>query len=357
MSEPVADFLWLENLVSRYFPLKDSFIQFNIPTFILDSDAETKKSFLKLYWELRKYNYLPVLRRVKGEIVLKVVRYPSKRKRSPLIFWILFIATLLTIIYSGWLQLSSPALDLVDPHRNIWLNVFLYVFCFMMVAGLHELGHKVLCIYHGVESTLPYFIPGPPQIGGTMGAVIIQESPVVNRDQLFDVGLSGPIFGFFASIFVTILGVKLSYVLPPYSIPIGSYLPTPIIFDFIVSIFKPMPPNSILLLHPVAFAGWIGFLLTFLNIMPIAQLDGGHVSRAIFGEKKHKLISYIAIFILFITGFFFMAILALAMLSYRRHPGPLDDVSPLSMSRKIFGLIVLPTIIALTFVTFFPSLI
>lgn len=344
-----TSFIEIESLVGRFFPIIDSYLEFGVPTFIIDSKAETKRSFLRLYRALSPMGFIPIMRRYDDKIVIKVVSFKPKPKKSPLIFIILFLTTLSTIIYSGWAQMVSPAFDIVDPQRNIFLNVLLYVFCFMLIAGLHEFGHKIACEFHGVKSSLPYFIPGPPEIGGTLGAVIIQESPVVNKDQLFDVGITGPIFGFLASIFVSMLGLRLSY---PTRHVIGVLIPSPIIFDFLVSLVVNLPEGYILLLHPVAFAGWIGFLLTFLNTMPIAQLDGGHIARAFFGRKYHKLVSYIAAMVLFVLGYYVMAILALAMLIYRSHPGPLDDVSPLSRSRKIAGAIVIPFILILSATSF-----
>ncbi len=344
------EFIQLEEIVRKYFPITDSYIEFGVPTFIIPSGIDTKKPFIKLYNDLRKSNYVPIMRKIDDKIVLKIVSYsPKRRKNRFLLFLIFFIATLGTLIYSGWLQVTSKALDLVDPHRNIVLNVALYVFCFIIIAGLHELGHKIACEYHGVQSSPPYFIPGPPQIGGTMGAIIIQESPVVNRDQLFDIGISGPILGFIATIFVSILGLRLSY---PIKYPIGTPLPISPMFEILARIFVSLPEGYILLLHPVAFAGWIGFVLTFINIMPVAQLDGGHIARAIFGAKYHRLVSYIGAAILFICGYYFMALLALVMLTARGHPGPLDDVSPLSLSRKIIGIIILPAIIILSMTVF-----
>jgi len=344
-----AAFIEIEDVVRRLFPVIDSYLEFGVPTFVIDSKAETKKSFLELYRILNPKGFIPIMRKFDGNIIIKVVSFTPKPKKSSLIFIILFIATLSTIIYSGWAQMTSSAFDIVDPSRNIFFNVLLYVFCFMLIAGLHEFGHKIACEFHGVKSSLPYFLPGPPEIGGTLGAVIIQESPVVNRDQLFDVGISGPILGFVASIFVSMLGLRLSY---PTRYVLGVLIPSPMIFDFLVSMVVNLPEGYILLLHPVAFAGWIGFLLTFLNIMPIAQLDGGHIARALFGRKYHKLVSYVAAAALFLLGYYIMAILALAMLVYRSHPGPLDDVSPLSRSRKIIGLIVIPLILILSATSF-----
>ncbi|MEM3615454.1 MAG: site-2 protease family protein [Candidatus Methanomethylicia archaeon] len=354
MHDGSMDLISLENFVRRYFTVEDFFIQFNVPTFIIHPEPDVKSSFIKFYNDIKASGYLPMLRMVEGKITLKIFRVQEEGRKSGIkTAIIMFLITLAAIFYSGYLQVSSISFDIVDPYRNITLNILLYVSCLLLVAGLHELGHKITAKIHGVETSLPYFIPGPPEIGGTMGAIIVQRSPMVNRDQLFDVGLSGPMLGFVAAILVSILGIRLSYVVPKYSI-YGVYIPVPIIFDFLLSLFKPFNPYvQDVLLHPVAFAGWIGFLITFLNIMPIAQLDGGHVSRAIFGSKYYRFVAYVGITILILSGFLLMAILALFMQLYRDHPGPLDDISPLSFKRKIIGSILLPSIALLCFTYFY----
>jgi len=355
MSEGFMDVLSIENLVRKFFVVEDFSIQFGVPTFIVSHKEDLKESFLSLYNSIRYSGYMPMLRRHNGKIVLKIFKVESApRGRGGITTAIiLFLATLTTIIYSGYLQVNSMSFDVVDPYRNRMFNLALYVLCLLSIALLHEFGHKISSKIHNVDTSLPYFIPGPPEIGGTMGAVIIQRSPMVNRDQLFDVGLSGPLLGFSAAVLVSILGVRLSYIVPK-QVVYGVYIPVPLIFDFIIQLFKPF--NSAyydLLLHPVAFAGWIGFLITFLNLMPVAQLDGGHISRAIFGGKYYRIVSYIGIAILMFSGYILMAILALFMQLYRDHPGPLDDVSSLSFKRKIIGLILLPLLILLCFTSFY----
>lgn len=353
--EQLIDFLSIENFVKRFFVVEDFSIQFGVPTFIVSYKPDLKESFISLYNSIKGSGYMPTLRRHEGKIVLRIFKVDEERHgRSGIITAILlFFATLAAIIYSGYLQVNSVSFDIVDPYRNIILNLVLYTACLLSIAVLHEFGHKIASKFHGVETSLPYFIPGPPEIGGTMGAIIVQRSPMVNRDQLFDVGLSGPLLGFSAAILVSILGVRLSYVIPKQMV-YGMYIPVPMIFDFIVQFVKPFNPVYYdLLLHPVAFAGWIGFLITFINLMPISQLDGGHISRAMFGGKYYRVISYIGIAVLMFSGYLLMAILALFMQIYRDHPGPLDDVSSLSFKRKIIGSILLPALLLLCFTSFY----
>jgi membrane-associated protease RseP (regulator of RpoE activity) len=354
MAESMVDVASIEALVKRFFNVEDFSMQFGVPTFIVSPTPDIKLKFKSLYDCMKGSGYLPTLRKHDGKIFLRVFRFEGGFGGSNRIAAIvLFFATLATITYSGYLQVTSLSFDIVDPRRNVPLNIALYVLCLLAVAGLHEFGHKIASRIHDVETSFPYFIPGPPEIGGTMGAIIVQRSPMVNRDQLFDVGLSGPLIGFSAAVLVSILGLKLSYIIPKGMI-YGVYIPVPAIFDFLVQVFRSSNfAKYDLLLHPVAFAGWIGFLVTFINLMPVSQLDGGHVSRALFGERYYRVVAYIGVLVLMFSGFLLMAILALFMQIYRGHPGPLDDVSPLSFKRKVLGLILVPTIILLCFTSFY----
>ena len=205
----------------------------------------------------------------------------------------------------------------------------------MAIIGAHEMAHKLASNKHGVEATYPYFIPGLPPIG-TFGAVIQQKSMAPNRDALFDLGMSGPVIGFIITIFVTIVGLQLSqltFTLPENASP----LQVPLLFDLIAANFPPIGRGTILLLHPVAYAGYIGMLVTMLNLLPAGQLDGGHVARVLLGDRARTILSYIAILALLLIGAWLMAILVFFLVRYP-HPGSLDDVSPLSMSRKLVAI-------------------
>ncbi|MCX8168794.1 MAG: site-2 protease family protein [Candidatus Methanomethylicia archaeon] len=353
MSE-VVDVIALENHVRKFFNVEEFSLQFGVPTFLISNSPNLKQSFKDFYDSIKDLNLIPLLRKQEGKIVLKIFRIQERKGKSRISIMLLtFFATLLTILYSGFLQVTSISFDVIDPNRNIVLNIALYVLCLLSIAGLHEFGHKIASKFHGVETSFPYFIPGPPEIGGTMGAIIVQRSPTVNRDQLFDIGFSGPLLGFIAAVIVSILGIRLSYIVPKHSV-YGVYLPVPFAFDLLIQILRPF--NTLyydFLLHPVAFAGWIGFLITFINLMPVAQLDGGHISRAIFGEKYHRFVSYIGIAFLSFSGYVLMALLAFILQLYRAHPGPLDDVSPLSFKRKIIGATIAPIIIMLSFTYFY----
>jgi membrane-associated protease RseP (regulator of RpoE activity) len=209
------------------------------------------------------------------------------------------------------------------------------------VLGMHEMGHKLTANKKGIEATPPYFIPGPPPIGGylligTFGAVIMQKSLPPNKDALFDVGASGPIVGFVLALIVSIVGLLFSPIFPLTGTEEG-FLPAPLIFLIFTSTVVNLPLDSYIKLHPVALAGWVGMIVTMLNLLPAAMLDGGHIARSLFGEKTRGVLTALSIIsLVFVSPP--MAIFVL-FLSMYKHPGPLDDVSGLSTSRKLLAIV------------------
>ena len=223
----------------------------------------------------------------------------------------------------------------------------------MAILGIHETGHKIMANKHEIEATLPYFIPSPPQLGiGTFGAVIMQKSPPPNSDALFDIGASGPITGFIVSVIAILTGLPLSiYEWIPKGAPT---LPEPILFRLVMlltgSYFLP-PTNGVppppgpdyelaVLLHPIAYAGWIGIVVTMLNLLPVGTLDGGHIIESIFKGKARSIFLVISIVLLLFTDFWLMIFLVLIFGMYK-HPGPLDNISGLSTGRKVLAIGVL----------------
>jgi Dehydrogenases (flavoproteins) len=203
----------------------------------------------------------------------------------------------------------------------------------------------------------PYFIPWPPPIFGifgigTFGAVIMQKSLPPNKDSLFDVGSSGPIISFIMAAVFSVLGLLLSIPAPP-SENLGVLPPTllwTILHRFLLGLgLMPQPPvDKILLVHPVALAGWFGMLLTMLQLLPAAMLDGGHVARSIVGEKTRNILTLLSIVLLIVEGFWPMAFFVLLMSMYK-HPGPLDDVSSLSPSRKFLTIVLIGIFVLCSF--------
>ncbi|MEM2897118.1 MAG: site-2 protease family protein, partial [Candidatus Bathyarchaeia archaeon] len=220
-----------------------------------------------------------------------------------------------------------------------WHGAIAFSIAIISILGCHELGHKFMANRKGVEASLPYFIPVPFFVG-TMGAVIETKTPAPNRDALFDLGASGPISGLLVLIPTTLLGLYFSYPILPEAIPPGStVLPVPLLFVALSFLLGPKIHEGHILFHPVAFASWVGMLVTMLNLMPVGMLDGGHVARAIFGERNHRIVSFLASMITLALGWWLMAVL-MFYLSFAHHPGPLDDVSPLERNRKFLSIFI-----------------
>jgi membrane-associated protease RseP (regulator of RpoE activity) len=335
-----SDFERITLVVTEQFQIEESLMEHGLPTYYLKYPQETKLPFLKLLKNLESMNLIAFLRRADGRVVLKIIPKPPVKKSNILWNWALLFATIGTTLLTGYIL----SLDFVD--RGLMSSPFIgagaFTVAIMTILGSHEMGHKLTSNRNGIDATPPYFIPGPPPIGavlgiGTFGAVIMQKSLAPNKDSLFDVGSSGPIIGFILAAIVSVIGLMLS----PWVPPTGGSLPAPLFFDLALLAMKG-PANYYILLHPVAFAGWVGMLVTMLNLLPAAMLDGGHVARSILGDKARTVLTFLSILMLIVTDFWPMAILVLFMSMYR-HPGPLDDVSPLSTRRKVLvvGLIVI----------------
>jgi membrane-associated protease RseP (regulator of RpoE activity) len=334
-----ADLGQITNLVSAEFQVEQSLLEQNIPTYYL-KPRETKQAFLRLLKALEPMNLMAILRRKDGRIVLRVVSKPPQRPSNILVNWGLFFATIATTFITGYILSQGMINPLIGGAS--------FTIAIMAVLGMHEMSHKLTANKNRIDATPPYFIPGPPPVPGllgigTFGAVIMQKSLPSNRDALFDVGASGPIIGFFVAAFTLFLGFPYS---SPEWIPKGTAtLPVPLMFILVehllpAFVYPPAPPGDYVKavrLHPVAFAGWVGLIVTMLNILPAAMLDGGHVARSLAGERVRLILTALSILYLAIAGFLPMAILVLLMAMFR-HPGPLDDVSSLSLGRKLLAI-------------------
>ena len=206
----------------------------------------------------------------------------------------------------------------------------------------HEFGHYLACVYYGVDATLPFFIPAPTPIG-TMGAFIRIKSAIYSKRVLFDVGIAGPIAGFVFLLPALSIGLAFSKVVPginhqgslTFGVPAVQWLLERMIFPGVL-------PADIYL-HPVARAGWVGVFATALNLLPVGQLDGGHILYALSGEK-HRGISQAFIALLVPMGlFFWQGWLMWAVLLFifaRRHP-PIYDLSDIGPERTRLGILAL----------------
>lgn len=261
---------------------------------------------------------------------------------------ILFFITLLTTTLAGAMQ------EGVNPLKNPELIFKGIPFSFSLMAILlaHELGHYLMARKYGLNVTWPYFIPAPSFIG-TFGAFIQMRSPVRDRRMLLDVGATGPLVGLAVAIPFLILGLKLSEVkvIPEQ---MGTSLGSSLILSFLTwLVMGPIPEGYDVVIHPIGFAGWIGLLVTSLNLLPIGQLDGGHVAYALWGERQNRMSKYVFLALLALGIFGWSGWLFWAFLLYImgfRHPPLVEWWIPLDPARKFIGRVT----VVIFFLTFIP---
>lgn len=258
-------------------------------------------------------------------------------KKFPYIHLFLFTLTFFATIIAGTLQLGINILQ--QPHRIV--EGLPFAATLMIILLVHEFSHYLASKKHNVEATLPYFIPAPSLVG-TFGAFIKMKSPIITRKALIDIGASGPIAGFIVSVFASIIGLSISKVVKIEEIDIGISLGNSFLFSFLSWATLGVTPDEYdILLHPVAFAGWIGLFITSLNLLPIGQLDGGHITYAVFGYR-HKVISIFMVFFLMFLGLFSWegwAIWAVIMLIIGiKHPPVIYWEIPLDSKRRFISI-------------------
>lgn len=227
------------------------------------------------------------------------VRYRPPPPERRWINYTLFALTFASTLLAGATQEAAPEAVLFRP--LLLLKGIPFSLTLMAILLAHEMGHYLMAKRHGVDASLPYFIPFPSWIG-TLGAVIKMRSPLHSREALLDIGAAGPIAGMLLAIPASYIGLVLSEVRP---IPEGAGVITlgdSIIFKcFQYVIFGTIKPGHDVYLHPVALAGWIGMLVTMLNLLPVGQLDGGHIAYAIFG-RRHDRVARAVFWVLLVLG-------------------------------------------------------
>jgi membrane-associated protease RseP (regulator of RpoE activity) len=243
-------------------------------------------------------------------------------------------------------------------HRS-WINAALFILtvvstwltggpgysiAIMLILLGHELGHYFMSRRHGIRATLPYFLPFPFSPFGTFGAIIRMESATPSRKALFDTGVAGPLTSLILSIPAVAIGLSLSRVVPAFEVREGTLrLADPLLFSWIQRLVMGEVPEAYdVMIHPIAYAGWVGLFVTALNLLPIGQLDGGHIAYALFG-KKSRIVFLVAITVMaFITVFYnpgWLLLVILFIVFGFRHPTPMDDFTPLDWKRKLLGVI------------------
>ena len=326
----------LRRLVAAHFLVQEAYIDRGLPAFAVHPAPDLRERFLRLRTVAEPLDVLPVLRRRDGRPVVAFVHRPPRTAWRWQVNLGLFAATLVTTFVAGY----TNALGLVQSGylRSAVGGGLAFSLSLMLILATHEMGHKVLSLRRGVDASLPYFIPMIPPFG-TMGAVIITRTPAPNRDALMDVASAGPLAGFLVAIPILILGVSRSFVISPAGFE-GVNLPDPLILQWLISLVLDPAEGMVVLGHPILFAGWIGLLVTSLNLLPAGMLDGGHVVRSLLGPRIHMALSAAAVVAAVLLGYWLMALVIL-MLMRRGHPGPLDDISPASPGRIVVGLLLL----------------
>ncbi len=310
--------------------------------------VDAADAFPRIRSRFEQEGFTPMLRREGGrEVVIAVPGVIRPRPINPTINVLLFLATLGTTMWAGSFFAAQPStpVDILNPLRL--LQGLPFALALLSILGIHELGHYFVARYHGVDVTPPYFIPVPFGLG-TFGAFIQLRSPVENRRALFDVGLAGPLAGFVVAVPLMVLGLALSEVVPRPPSVMGSSL----LVRWLGNLVQPHGPNEALRLHPIAVAAYIGLWVTAMNLLPVGQLDGGHVAYSALG-RAFRYVAWAMLFIMLVLGLRvwegWLIWAAFVALTGPDHPPPLNDVTPLDGKRYLLFVAAM-VLFAVTFV-------
>jgi membrane-associated protease RseP (regulator of RpoE activity) len=234
-------------------------------------------------------------------------------------------------------------LFLLTIGSTIFVGGFQYSLAIMTILLAHEMGHYVTTRKYGIPATLPFFIPFPMEPFGTFGAIIRMKGIIINKRALFDIGVAGPLCGFVVAMPFIVAGILLSKA--QVAIGGGNQLGEPLLFIILQKlIIGEIPRGLDLVLHPFAYAGWVGLFVTALNLLPVGQLDGGHAVYAVFGSKS-KWVFRVSIALLAVLAIFYnpgwLTLVILLLFFGMRHPHPYDTETPLDNKRKFIACIVL----------------
>jgi len=342
------DIEMLKTEVGKRFPFYD--LKYNAKTAVFYCRIEQKlleKKFDDLRIAISKRGYTPMIRHEHGEHIIYIMKKPKIKTKPVWVNLVLLIATVITTTIAGSLQWASiydaTWSDIITPFY-LTNGLIYFSIPLLLILGVHEMGHYFTSKKHKLDTSLPFFIPLPPPfILGTFGALISTREPIPDRKTLLDVGISGPICGFLVAIPVCIAGLFLMQQNPIIPITTNAGESITITFPLLLeglSKFFTISPNAIM--HPTLFAGWVGLFLTAINLLPIGQLDGGHVARALLKEK-HKYASWAVVIVIlslgmFYTGWLMLAFIILFLIGTQHNP-PLNEFSELDTKRKILGII------------------
>lgn len=273
---------------------------------------------------------------------------------------VLFVLTVISTLAVGtefsisYAQNRAPFSGLENPFAPTWhalthprLLLLGIPFSFTLIGILlaHELGHYFTCRHYRIDASYPYFLPAPSLIG-TFGAFIRIRSPIFNRRALFDVGFSGPLVGFLLAVPVLAFGVSISKVVPNAQAGALVLFGNPPLMKLFLAVFHPGVSAQNILLSPIALAAWVGLFATALNLLPIGQLDGGHIVYAV-ASGGHRLVSLIFGVLLVVMGvflwpgWFLFALLDVFLFFGFRHPPLIDLWTPLDVTRRAWAVVAL----------------
>lgn len=286
------------------------------------------------------HGFTPFVREEDGR--LAIIAEPGVHVAEPSNWYVnllLFLVTIMATLVTGAFYDARS----VEEIWNFW-NGWPFALSIMLILGAHEMGHYVMARYHKVPVTLPYFIPLPIISPiGTMGAVIRIKGPIKNRRALHDIGVAGPLAGLVFAIPILLYGLATSDVGPIGTTGMmeGNSLMYAGAKLLVFGQFLPSATQDVYL-NQVAWAGWVGLLVTAMNLMPLGQLDGGHVTYTLLGDKAKKLFAPIMAGLIGLAVFSFLVdntltwVLWIFLLFFlgRIHAEPLDDVTPLDKKRR-----------------------
>jgi len=358
-NEENPDIELLKTEVGKHFPFYDFKYNTETAAFYCRIDKDTlEEKFDALRKSLSEKGYIPMLRYDKGEHIIYIVKKPKKKERSIWINISLLIAVIITTILTGsilhigysdiW---SIPNIIDVININNLFYGAIFFSLPLMSILLVHEMGHYFISKKHGIATSLPYFLPIPPILPsfniGTFGALIHSRDPMPNKKALFDVGMAGPLAGFLVAIPITAIGIYTAKIVPIVSLdqlPSGQAVFSPsFLIDILSRLILDIPQGFTIDMNPILFAGWVGLLLTSINLLPAGQLDGGHIFRAVLGEKQ-KYAGWVAIFIMILTGWWFFAFIIIFMMGMM-HPPPLNDDTEIDIKRKMLFFVALAILI------------
>lgn len=250
---------------------------------------------------------------------------------------LLFVMTVMTTVVAGMVMEGlNPLKHFAQFYRGLP-----YAGTLLAMLFCHEMGHYLTARYYGMDVTLPYFIPAPPPLFfGTLGAFIRMKSPAQHRQALLNVGAAGPIAGFCIALPAVIYGYATSPIMPIRAVEGGIYFGEPLLLQLIGRLVVGSIPDGFAIhINSVGFAGWFGLLVTMLNLLPMGQLDGGHIMYAILGRRA-RYVSWAMIGALLLLGLFFHGWFVWATIGWftsLRQPFILDEQSPLNRRSKIIA--------------------